>query len=80
MSIMHHFTKEQARQFGEEFGIDWQWNRSIDELDPVNLDLEMEEFGRYYPQVRVEGKGPSSSVKSRPVCCSKRKNPSRKMS
>jgi len=29
--IKHHFTNEQARQFGEEFGIDWEWSRSSGE-------------------------------------------------
>jgi len=76
MSIKHHFTSEQARQFDEEFGSDWEYSRSIDQLDSVNLELKAEKLGRYYPRARVEGKGPSASAKSRPVCCSKRKNQS----
>ena len=79
MSVMHHFTRDQARQFGGQFGIDREWRRSSEENDPG--DLKMEEYGRYYyPQANVEGKGPSSSAKSRPVCCSKKKSLSGKMS
>ncbi|MBB5349029.1 hypothetical protein JWG42_10215 [Desulfoprunum benzoelyticum] len=74
MSIKHHFTSEQARQFSEDFGSDWEWSRSSEGNDPV--ELKVEGYRPYYPQARVEGKGPSSSAKSRPVCCSKRKNPS----
>jgi len=45
MSVMHHFTRDQARQFGGQFGIDREWRRSSEENDPG--DLKMEEYGRY---------------------------------
>jgi hypothetical protein len=40
MSIKHHFSKEQARQLCEEFGIDWHWSYSVDERNPASLEME----------------------------------------
>ena len=42
MSTRQHFTTEQARKFGDKFGIDWDWNRSDIEQFPMGLDIELE--------------------------------------
>ena len=42
MSTRQHFTTEQARKFGDKFGIDWDWSHSDIEQFPMGLDIELE--------------------------------------
>jgi hypothetical protein len=78
MSITHHFTREQARQFCETFGIDWHWSRSIDER-PLAA-LEREKRNRSSTPTKTRGFEPPSSAASRSVFCFKRKHRSGKSS
>ncbi len=68
MSIKQHFTNEQARQFGDEFGFDWERGcASVEQLiRETDIDLER---GLYfpgdYPRAKAKGRRPSSLVKTR---------------
>ena len=42
MSTRQHFTTEQARKFGDTFGVDWDWSRSNIEQFSMGLDIELE--------------------------------------
>ncbi|MBE0583764.1 MAG: hypothetical protein IH612_08340 [Desulfofustis sp.] len=72
MSIKHHFSTEQARQFCEEFGIDWHWSYAIDGRD--SAALEKGKGGRSSPRERVRGVGLSSSATARSASYFKRKH------
>lgn len=67
MSIKQHLTPEQARQFGDEFGFDWErGSASVEQLiRESDIDLER---GLYspgnYPRPKAKGKRPSSPVKT----------------
>jgi hypothetical protein len=78
MSIKHHFTNEQTRQFCEEFGTDWHWSYSIDERDPSVQ--EMGKINRYFPQLGKKGMELSSSATARFVSYFKKKHPAGKTS
>lgn len=78
MPNKHHFTREQARQLCEEFGVDWHWSYSIDERYPVVR--ETEKFNRSLPRTKAQGVRPASSATSRSVSCFKRKHLSGKTS
>lgn len=78
MTVTYHFTKQQDRQFCEEFGIDWHWSRPIGERYP--MASEMEKINRSFPRTEAEGQRPSSSATSRSASCFKRKHPSGKTS
>ena len=54
MSAIQHFTTEQAREFGDKFGVDWDWSFSNVEQFPMKLDIELE-HGRHDPSADVTG-------------------------
>jgi hypothetical protein len=72
MSIKQHFTTEQARQFGDEFGIDWEWGCASVEQLSKELDVDFE-HGLYRRGAKVKGKSTSPSVASGPFCSLKKK-------
>ena len=54
MSARQHFTTEQSREFGDKFGVDWDWSFSNVEQFPMKLDIELER-GRHGPSADVAG-------------------------
>ena len=69
MSIKQHFTHEQARQFGDEFGFDWERSCASVEQLTRESDIDLERglyFPGDYPRAKVKGWRPSSPVKTRP--------------
>ncbi len=63
MSIKQHFSHEQARRFGEEFGSDWERGcASVAQLiRETDIDLERGLFfPGDYPRPRAKGRRPSS--------------------
>lgn len=77
MSIRQHFTAEQARQFGEEFGTDWEWGCASVEQLSRELDIDLEQ-GLYHRPVKVKSKSSSSLGASGPCCPLKKKRRSGK--
>ncbi len=42
MLAKQHFSTEQAREFGEKFGIDWDWSCSNDDQLVIEFGIESE--------------------------------------
>lgn len=54
MSAIQHFTTEQAREFAEKFGVDWDWSFSKVEQFPMKFDPELD-HGWHDPSVDASG-------------------------
>jgi hypothetical protein len=54
MSAIQHFTNEQAREFGDKFGIDWDWSFSNVEQFPMKSDSKLE---HHNPSADMTGNG-----------------------
>ena len=63
MIIRHHLSTEQTRQFGDEFGVDWE--RSCSSVEQLSRELDIDlERGLYFAQADKVGKRSSSTAKS----------------
>ena len=62
MSTRQHFTTEQARKFGDKFGIDWDWSHSDIEQFHMGLDIELE-YGLHATPKVVTGNASNHSGK-----------------
>lgn len=54
MSAKQHFTTEQAREFGDKFGTDWDWNRPDVEQSPMGLGIKLK-HGRHDSSTDLTG-------------------------
>ena len=77
MFVKQHFSNEQARQFGEEFGIDWEWGCSLSDQHPMGMDTDGE-IDQYSPRMKPKGRAPSSRSTSSPHHSHNKRNPSAK--
>lgn len=41
MLAKQHFSTEQAREFGEKFGIDWDWSCSNDDQSLIEFGIQL---------------------------------------
>lgn len=68
MSIKQHFTHEQVRQFGDDFGFDWEGGCASSEQLIRKTDIDLERglyFPGDYPRPKAKGKRPSSPIETR---------------
>ena len=42
MLAKQHFSTEQAREFGDKFGVDWDWSCSNDDQSLIEFGIELE--------------------------------------
>ncbi|GEM_PF-3980647 len=59
MLAKQHFSTEQAREFGDKFGIDWDWSCSNDDQLLIEFGIELE-CGLNSPFADEAGKPPLS--------------------
>ncbi|RPH39919.1 MAG: hypothetical protein EHM86_06665 [Desulfobulbaceae bacterium] len=67
MHIKQHFTNEQARKFGEEFGIDWEWYCSQADQHLLGLESDLEHRFDYPPATMTKKRLPASTPSRSPI-------------